>query len=209
MAFVSCVAFLVKPMLEIFFSEQSFFFRSNRRGWKKGWGRIGVHAKTFFRRIRIHAKTFFGRIRVHAKTFFDSFEEDENIFRMEKGLFRSGKTCVCGHFISGKIIFPKSLHFRFIRANILSRSPPVGKTSGRTDIFRVEGGMDHEKKSHLDSFWSALFLESHFCGWSRLRHGCKRLSSFPKSTLFPMTREGSFLMLLSNHANCGILTTIE
>lgn len=151
MAFVSCVAFLVKPMLEIFFSEQSFFFRSNRRGWKKGGCRIRIHAKTLFDWIRFEAKTFFGRIRIQAKiffrrirceakTFFDSFREDENIFRMEKEIFRSGKTCVCGHFASGKIIFPKCLHFRFIRANILSRSPPVEKTSGRTDTFRVEGG---------------------------------------------------------------------
>ena len=41
-----------------------------------------------------------------------------------------------------------------------------------------------KKKSHFDSFWSALFLESHFCGWSRLRHGNERLRSFSDDSPF-------------------------
>ena len=132
-------------------------------------------------------KYFFRSDSGSCKNFFRSDSAlTKNFFGMGKGSFSARENVCLWPFSMWERFFPKGLHFCFIRANILSRSPPQNETWASGLFLDQKEVMEHEKKSHFDSFRSALFLESHFCGWSRLRHGSKRLRSFSEHFSLPI-----------------------
>lgn len=140
---------------------------------------------------------FFGMPSAMTEKFFGmTLAVREKFFGRGKGSFSARENVCLQPFCPQEKFFQKSLHFCFIRANILSRSPPQNETWASGLFLDQKEVMEHEKKSHFDSFRSALFLESHFCGWSRLRHGSKRLRSFSEHFSLPFIRMGVFLCAL-------------
>lgn len=130
--------FLSSQCLKFSFRSNPSFFGAIEEDEKREGAGFEFTPKLFLIGFGLKQKLFCNEFGFKQKLFSVGFEfmqilfsillkRMKNIFGWQKGLFRRGKTCVCGHFASGKIIFPKSLHFRFIRANILSRSPPVEK----------------------------------------------------------------------------------